>query len=449
MSDLTRRNILAGVSAFAALGSIPIQCSHGSEETGYMEAQKDHYDVIVMGGGFAGVTAARELGNAGYRVLIIEAANRLGGRSFTSEVSGMKVELGGGYIHWHQPHIWTEIERYGLEVGKSEEALSFKSISSDLDELCAVARDVFPRPHDPLFLAEYKKYIHLTIEDRLDELNIPKGNKELLEGFLSSKFRGFSEKGSFLELMRCYALTGYSGDQLIEVTSAYRIKEGTTSLINFMALDGGAQVMLATNVSKVIHSEQAVQVVTDNGVFRASALVCALPQNKWEDVGLSPLNHRSVNRDKNAKFYVKIRQEIKSIEGIPSPNNPIRLLSIDHADENGSMLVGYSSVLNGFDISNTDIIQKAVREYISDVTVEETYTYDWNNDPNIKGTHSIYRPEKFSQYFEEVNQTDNSIFYAGADIAKGWRGFIDGAVESGLTVGRMVKEHLQNSLLII
>ena len=52
-------------------------------------------DVVVVGAGFAGATAARELGKAGYRVHLLEARNRLGGRTFTSDVCGT-----GNRIRW-------------------------------------------------------------------------------------------------------------------------------------------------------------------------------------------------------------------------------------------------------------------------------------------------------------------------------------------------------------
>ncbi len=44
----------------------------------------DTYDVVIIGGGFAGVTAARELRKQGQRVLILEARDRLGGRTCTA-----------------------------------------------------------------------------------------------------------------------------------------------------------------------------------------------------------------------------------------------------------------------------------------------------------------------------------------------------------------------------
>ena len=55
------------------------------------------YDAIVLGAGFAGVTAARELRMRGLRVLLLEARPRIGGRTLTSEVAGHQFELGGAH----------------------------------------------------------------------------------------------------------------------------------------------------------------------------------------------------------------------------------------------------------------------------------------------------------------------------------------------------------------
>ena len=80
------------------------------------------YDVIVVGGGFAGVTAAREAALRGCSVLLLEARERLGGRTWTSPWNGSSIEYGGGWVHWHQPHTWSEITRAGLEVALSDDA---------------------------------------------------------------------------------------------------------------------------------------------------------------------------------------------------------------------------------------------------------------------------------------------------------------------------------------
>ncbi|CAF4969110.1 unnamed protein product [Rotaria sp. Silwood1] len=80
----------------------------------------EEYDVIIIGAGFAGLIAARELSLRGRKVLIIEAKNRIGGRTFTTQLENQNFEIGGTWIHWSQPHVWTEITRYGLSLTESK-----------------------------------------------------------------------------------------------------------------------------------------------------------------------------------------------------------------------------------------------------------------------------------------------------------------------------------------
>ena len=76
-------------------------------------------DVVVIGGGFAGLTAVEESRHAGLDVLLLEARERIGGRTMTTAMSGHTVELGGACVHWHQPHVWAELTRYGIGVTAS------------------------------------------------------------------------------------------------------------------------------------------------------------------------------------------------------------------------------------------------------------------------------------------------------------------------------------------
>src|ERR1700754_4927116 len=76
-------------------------------------------DVVVIGAGFAGLIAARELGRAGLGVLVLEARDRVGGRAWTDRRLGRDLELGGTWVHWVQPHSWAEMTRYGRAVTRS------------------------------------------------------------------------------------------------------------------------------------------------------------------------------------------------------------------------------------------------------------------------------------------------------------------------------------------
>src|SRR3984957_15243871 len=76
-------------------------------------------DVVVIGAGFAGLVAARELGRAGLGVLVLEARDRVGGRTWTDRRLGHDLELGGTWGHWGQPHTWGQMTRYGREITRS------------------------------------------------------------------------------------------------------------------------------------------------------------------------------------------------------------------------------------------------------------------------------------------------------------------------------------------
>ena len=144
------------------------------------------HDVIVIGGGFAGVTAARETALGGASTLLLEARDRLGGRTWTHRWNETDIELGGGWVHWHQPHVWAEITRAGLGVELGEDAqISSWFVGAERREgaikerdaiaergwnqFVAEVEDVLPLPHDPLFASDRLARLDgQTIAERLE-----------------------------------------------------------------------------------------------------------------------------------------------------------------------------------------------------------------------------------------------------------------------------------------
>ncbi|HYX40386.1 MAG TPA: FAD-dependent oxidoreductase, partial [Pyrinomonadaceae bacterium] len=74
---------------------------------------KERADVLIIGAGAAGLAAARELGRAGFGVIVLEARARLGGRIYTQHENNeaAPVELGAEFVHGKPPEILEIVER--------------------------------------------------------------------------------------------------------------------------------------------------------------------------------------------------------------------------------------------------------------------------------------------------------------------------------------------------
>lgn len=56
---------------------------------------EDVYSIAIIGAGYAGLTVARDLTSIGHKVLLLEARDRIGGRTWSSNIGGYPFELGG------------------------------------------------------------------------------------------------------------------------------------------------------------------------------------------------------------------------------------------------------------------------------------------------------------------------------------------------------------------
>jgi len=83
----------------------------------------DRVEVAVVGGGAAGIAAARRLADQGRSVLLVEALPRLGGRGLTETIAGLPLDLGCGWLHSAERNPLTALaEAHGRSIDRSEAA---------------------------------------------------------------------------------------------------------------------------------------------------------------------------------------------------------------------------------------------------------------------------------------------------------------------------------------
>ena len=66
-------------------------------------------DIVIIGGGAAGIGAARRLAHCGLDVRLLEAGSRLGGRAWTHEIAGLELDLGCGWLHSAERNSWVAV----------------------------------------------------------------------------------------------------------------------------------------------------------------------------------------------------------------------------------------------------------------------------------------------------------------------------------------------------
>jgi monoamine oxidase len=96
------------------------------------------------------------------------------------------------------------------------------------------------------------------------------------------------------------------------------------------------------------------------------------------------------------------------------------------------------------DVNNAASVQQAVRTLIPDAIVTEAAGHNWSDDPFSDGAWCCYRPNQMTKYLKALQTREGNCFFASADSADGWRGFIDGAIESGLRASHDVLRTLRS-----
>src|SRR3954451_6928349 len=112
----TRRTAIAGAAAAAALGSAEVaEAKKKKPHKHKRRALTRRADVIVVGAGLAGLTAARQILFKGKSVIVLEARKRVGGRMLNHSIGGGNVtELGAQFVGPTQDHIIALSDKLGV-----------------------------------------------------------------------------------------------------------------------------------------------------------------------------------------------------------------------------------------------------------------------------------------------------------------------------------------------
>ena len=425
------------------------------------------YETIIVGGGFAGLTAARELSMLGHQVLVLEARDRLGGRTWTDRRFGMNLEMGGTFVHWYQPHVWTEITRYGLEVipvPKADKAYwitdgtlrsgtvgQFHTIlKKSAESLMRDSKEKISFPYKPFESKSLKKLDGKSVANYIDNLDLSNEERDALWALLATDASSYLEEVSLMQMFRWVGFANGNTDAFFDTVSGYKLKTGTGSLIAHIASDIAGDIQLETEVVSIEQMNNKIVATTKNGQsYEANTAIVTVPLNVLNNIQFRPSlseSKKSAMREgqasKGVKVFARVRGELESFIAYAPAGYPLNVVRTENIGEGESIVLGFGSDANTFDANDRLAVQGALRHWLTDIEVIESTSHDWVAEKFSRGTWPMMRPNQFTSYLEELKRHEKNVYFAGSIYANGWNSFIDGAIETGITTARKVHENL-------
>jgi len=119
-SNVTRRRFVSGTLATGAAASVPaLAQARGEPRSQTRSPSTRRTDVVIVGAGFAGLTAARDVVADGRSVIVLDARERVGGRVWNHELPGGHIsERGGTFVGPTQDHVMGLARTLGIGTFK-------------------------------------------------------------------------------------------------------------------------------------------------------------------------------------------------------------------------------------------------------------------------------------------------------------------------------------------
>ncbi len=251
--------------------------------------------------------------------------------------------------------------------------------------------------------------------------------------------------------MRIYALAGCNSVKMFDALTGTKIATGTRSLIDAIAAQAKlAEFRLKSPVQRVVQTSDGVRVELAGGsaVAARSALI-TVPMNVLNSVAFEPsLSEvkRAASKQRHAgsgvKCYVQVKGDVGNVGVFAPETEAINWAATHHHSPEGSLLMVFGDDPKQLPLGDVAAMQAALRRLLPGVEVNSIFGWDWDNDPYSLGTWCVFRPGQLSRVLPGLREPEGRLFFASADSAVGWRGFIDGAIESGYRSAREIDHFL-------
>jgi monoamine oxidase len=483
----TRRNLIQAGAGTAAAGAV---AAAPATAVAKHTRPRKKADVIVVGAGLAGLTAARKIRAAGRSVVVMEAQNRVGGRTLNEDIGGGEVaDLGGTFIGPTQDHVAALVKELGIGTFPTYNTGNNVFVRSDgRRETFASNTPVFgTAPADPEIAADIVAVV-AQLDSMASEIDVKQPwahpnaalwDSQTLDSFIRANSTGNKE---FLDLVSaaCEPIFGAEAREISLLYTLFYIAssgneqnpgtfernfntqgggqetriEGGAQLISIkMAEQLGKRVLLKAPVRRIDQGRFGVRVWTDNYYVSGKRVIVAMPPALAGRIvyhgGMTDLRDQLMQRipqgtlRKFEAIYEKPFWRDKNLSGQCISNiGPIKV-TFDASPKDGT-----PGVVLGF-IGGTEARKWTPRSpeerkkacldqlqvFFDDTqaqNVTAVYEKDWPADRWAIGCPvGVMAPGTLLDFGPALKEPVGKIHWAGTETSDYWCGYMDGAVRSG------------------
>ena len=424
------------------------------------------YDVVVVGAGLGGLSAARDLLRAGCDVLVLEARGRPGGRVEQRRLpDGRVMQLGGEVVGPPHTAYLALVEELGLTLERSYVAhpgqmswglVEGVHVGDDLpwmtpSELAANARceQAFAElvasvdPEDPWRHPDAERLDRLSVGAWLRGIGAPPAVRRRWKLAARSLSTDGPERTSLLSELRKHAAVANHGTYDLQLWEGLRVAEGSAIVALRMAEELAERLRLGAVVRRIDVEDRRVRVgLRDGEELHAEAVVCAVPAGPLRDVeitGLSVERLASLRAQRHAlaaKVVAAYRAPFWESRGQNGLAETEWLFGSTWPQRDGvlSMLVPPER-LSAFLAAPVDRREAAVLDGLIALYGDEAgdplelVTREWGVDPFTRGYITSWAPGDVTRVGPLHGRHEPPFYVAGSDH---WvAGYMEGAVRTG------------------
>ena len=410
-------------------------------------------EVVIIGGGAAGIAAARHLAKAAIECLIVEARPRLGGRAFTvTDASGFALDLGCGWLHSADRNPWVKVAQgqrrtldtslppwakpslpLGFPLGEQEQfSDALQGFFEGVGKIAAGPRDV-----------------------PASEALVPSGRWNNLISAVCTYISGAEPDRLSSRDFDAYEDSGVN----------WRLREGYGATI--AAYGEGLPAVLNCPVLQIDHRGKRLKIETAKGVITADRAIVTLPTN--------------VLAEKEFLFSPALPDKAASARGLPLGLDDKLFMSLENAEEfeDGSQVFGRTDRVSTAAYYFRPFGQPMIEAYFggrcasameeggeraffdfaaAELTglfgndfarrIKPQASHSWGADPFARGSYSYAMPGRADCRAKLAAPVDDRLFFAGEacspdNFSTAHGGYLTGvaAAEQAITA-RMRKKSL-------